>query len=142
MYSLVAKKLCVLSCVSNSTGEIETFDNIPVDNGVPCSYDETNNICVDGKCIVSIEYIQTFFQSHYEREKSKFYCNDAIFLFSFSKLVVTEKWIPLQKKMSAEFVMAMVHSVKQLVEDFRRNLLQVRETERQLTDKKRSNSYL
>lgn len=91
MYSLVAKKLCVLSCVSNSTGEIETFDNIPVDNGVPCSYDETNNICVDGKCIVSIEYIQTFFQSHYEHEKSKFYSNDAIFLFSFSKLVVTEK---------------------------------------------------
>lgn len=69
MYSLVAKKLCVLSCVSNSTGEIETFDNIPVDNGVPCSYDETNNICVDGKCIVCIKYKQTFFQSHCENEK-------------------------------------------------------------------------
>lgn len=68
MYFLLAKKLCVLSCVSNLTGEIETFDNIPVDNGVPCSYDEANNICVDGKCMVSVQYIQTFFQCHCEHE--------------------------------------------------------------------------
>ncbi|XP_062607950.1 LOW QUALITY PROTEIN: A disintegrin and metalloproteinase with thrombospondin motifs 3-like [Saccostrea cucullata] len=44
-------KLCVLSCVSSLNGEIATFDNIPVDNGVPCSYDDRSNICVDGKCI-------------------------------------------------------------------------------------------
>lgn len=69
MYFLLAKKLCVLSCVSNLTGEIETFDNIPVDNGVPCSYDEANNICVDGKCMVSVQYIQTLFQCHCEHEK-------------------------------------------------------------------------
>lgn len=57
-------------------------------------------------------------------------------------LVVTEKWIPLQKKMNAEFVMAMVHSVKQLMEDFKRNLLQVRKIEDNWQIKKRIHSYL
>lgn len=54
MYFFLVKKLCVFFCVLNLIGEIEIFDNILVDNGVLCFYDEVNNICVDGKCMVSV----------------------------------------------------------------------------------------
>ena len=43
----------MLTCISNKTKEVATFDDMPVDNGTPCTYDEPNNICVDGECIVS-----------------------------------------------------------------------------------------
>lgn len=54
MCFFLVKKLCVFFCVLNLIGEIEIFDNILVDNGVLCFYDEVSNICVDGKCMVSV----------------------------------------------------------------------------------------
>ena len=49
--------LCKLTCVSASSGEVVTFDTL-VDNGTPCTYDEPNNICLDGTCIVGT-YLHT-----------------------------------------------------------------------------------
>ncbi|OWF37495.1 A disintegrin and metalloproteinase with thrombospondin motifs 10-like [Mizuhopecten yessoensis] len=43
--------LCSLTCISNTTGEVATFKDIPMDNGTPCKYDPPYGICMDGKCV-------------------------------------------------------------------------------------------
>ncbi|XP_060073667.1 A disintegrin and metalloproteinase with thrombospondin motifs gon-1-like [Ylistrum balloti] len=43
--------LCSLTCISNTTGEVATFKDIPMDNGSPCKYDPPYGICMDGKCV-------------------------------------------------------------------------------------------
>ncbi|KAJ8318392.1 hypothetical protein KUTeg_003483 [Tegillarca granosa] len=43
-------KRCKLTCISNETKEIATVDDIPVDDGTPCSYEHPNHICVKGEC--------------------------------------------------------------------------------------------
>ncbi|XP_069123085.1 A disintegrin and metalloproteinase with thrombospondin motifs 3-like [Argopecten irradians] len=44
-------QLCSLTCISNTTGEIATFKDIPMDNGTPCKYDPPYGICMDGRCV-------------------------------------------------------------------------------------------
>ncbi|KAL3876085.1 hypothetical protein ACJMK2_033966 [Sinanodonta woodiana] len=41
---------CNLTCRSKETGEVATFDRY-VEDGTPCSYDEPDDICLNGACI-------------------------------------------------------------------------------------------
>ena len=87
---------CKLSCVSQSSNEVVTFDSL-VDNGTPCSYDNYNSICIDGKCQVNLCFtIYNFFYSAAIERKHVFISRRALdkglhdpttLCFAWSKLI-------------------------------------------------------
>lgn len=44
------KQQCKLTCISNDTKQIMTFDDMQLEDGTPCTYENPNNICVKGEC--------------------------------------------------------------------------------------------
>ncbi|XP_063446232.1 A disintegrin and metalloproteinase with thrombospondin motifs 3-like [Mytilus trossulus] len=44
------KDQCKFTCQSNDTGQTRSFEDMDLEDGTPCTYENPNNICVKGEC--------------------------------------------------------------------------------------------